>query len=188
MTAHRRAGDPPAWEVVARETLQDCRVFRVQRATARCPHTRDPHPFYTIDADSWVNVIATTGAGELVMVRQWRHGASKVTLEIPGGQIDPGESPQAAAVRELLEETGYRAASVRPLGHANPNPALFANRVHTFLAEGCERVAAVRNGPREETWVELVPESALPERLRAGDIDHALVIAALHWWRIDRDA
>lgn len=183
-----RGENPPAWEVVGREPLQDCRVFRVERALVRSPRGADTHPFYTIEAEGWVNVVATTAAGELVMVRQWRHGARQVTLEIPGGAIDPGESPEAAALRELLEETGFAAGRVRPLGAVNPNPALFGNRVYTYLAENCEHVSEVRNGPREETWVELVPERELPARLRAGQIDHALVIAALHWWRLHRDA
>jgi 8-oxo-dGTP pyrophosphatase MutT (NUDIX family) len=179
---------PPAWEVLGREPLQDCRVFRVHRATVRPPRSAHTHPFYTIAADHWVNVVATTAQGELVMVRQWRHGASKVTLEIPGGLIDPGELPETAAARELLEETGYAPQRIRPLGHVNPNPALFDNRVHTYLAEQCERVREVENGPLEETLVELVPAAELPARLRGGEIDHALVIAALHWWRLDQDA
>lgn len=188
MSGREARGDPPAWELLGREPLQDCRVFRVERALTRSPRGAGTHPFYTIEADAWVNVVATTSRGELVMVRQWRHGARKVTLEIPGGLIDLGESPAAAALRELLEETGFAAPGVRPLGAVNPNPALFGNRVHTYLAENCERVSEVRNGPREETRVELVPEHDLPARLRAGEVDHALVIAALHWWRLDRDA
>ena len=183
----RAVASPPAWEVLGREPLQDCRVFRVQRATVRSPHTANAHPFYTIESDPWVNVVAITPDDELVMVRQWRHGASKLTLEIPGGLVDPGESPEVAAARELLEETGFAPRSIRPLGHVNPNPALFGNRVHTYLAEHCERVREVQNGPLEETLVELVRAAELPARLRAGEIDHALVIAALHWWRLDQD-
>jgi ADP-ribose pyrophosphatase len=122
-----------------------------------------------------------------VMVRQYRHGSREVTLEIPGGIVDPGEEPAAAAARELIEETGYRAERVRPLGSLNPNPALFANRVHTFLAEDVERVTDVMNGPLEETVVELVPAAEVSERVLRGEIDHALVVAALHRWSLARE-
>jgi 8-oxo-dGTP pyrophosphatase MutT (NUDIX family) len=121
-------------------------------------------------------------------VRQYRHGSREITLEIPGGIIDPGEEPAEAAARELIEETGYQAAGVRSLGSLNPNPALFGNRVHTFLAENVELVGEVMNGPLEETVVELVPAHEVPERVRRGEIDHALVVAALHWWSLDREA
>jgi 8-oxo-dGTP pyrophosphatase MutT (NUDIX family) len=189
MSAPRKplSGAPPEWEVLSSEVLHDCRVFRVARATVRSPHTRATHPFFTIDADAWVNVVPTTARGELVMVRQWRHGARKLTLEIPGGLVDPGEAPETAAARELLEETGFAPQSVRRLGDVNPNPALFGNRVYTFLAENCERVGEVQNGALEDTRVELVPVRELPALLRAGEIDHALVIAALHWWQLDRE-
>lgn len=176
--------EPKAWRELERESLHDCRVFQVSRAWTQSPHDGRKHAFYRIDADDWVNVIPLTAADEVVMVRQFRHGSGATTLEIPGGIVDPGETPGAAAARELREETGYRAASVRALGAVNPNPALFGNRVHTYLAEGCQPEGAIENSATEETIVELVPRAEIPDRLRVGDIDHALVIAALHWWSL----
>ena len=79
--------DPPSWDVVEREELQDCAVFRVTRHLSRSPRTGTLHPFYGIEADPWVNVVPVTPSGEIVMVRQWRHGSGEVTLEIPGGMI-----------------------------------------------------------------------------------------------------
>ncbi len=177
-------GRPEAWELVETEEVASCAVFEVERAHARSPHTGAIHPFYRIRADRWCNIVPLTAAGEIVMVRQYRHGSRRVTLEIPGGIVDPGETPGDAAARELLEETGYRAARVEPLGVVNPNPALFGNSCHTFLARNVEKTSAISNSEVEETQVELVPRSRLRDRLRAGDIDHALVIAALHWFEI----
>jgi ADP-ribose diphosphatase len=172
--------DPPPWELVERELLQDCHVFRVTRSLARSPRTGVVHPFHTLDADAWVNVVALTPRDELVMVRQWRHGSREVTLEIPGGIVDPGEAPAQAAARELLEETGFGGGAAEPLGSANPNPALFGNRVHTFLIRGVTQQAPVQNGSTEETSVVLVPRVEIPELLRREVIDHALVVAALY--------
>jgi 8-oxo-dGTP pyrophosphatase MutT (NUDIX family) len=178
--------DVKDWEEVERELLQDCRVFTVSRMTSRSPHTGKAHPFYRIDSSDWVNVVALTPQDELVMVRQYRHGEGRVTLEIPGGLVDPGESAATAAARELLEETGYRAESVARLGVVNPNPALFGNRTETFVARGARRVAEIENGQTEETIVELVPRDRLRETLLAGRITSALVVAALYWFELER--
>jgi 8-oxo-dGTP pyrophosphatase MutT (NUDIX family) len=176
---------PEHWTEVGRELLCDCRVFDVSRCWTRSPKDGRTHAFYRIDAEDWVNVIPVTPEGEVVMVRQFRHGLGHVTLEIPGGIVDPGEEAEGAAARELREETGYRAGPVRFLGASNPNPALFGNRVHTYLAEGCVPEGEIQNSATEETQVVLIPRVEIPARLRAGEIDHALVIAALHWWQID---
>ena len=179
-------GHPRPWRVLVEDHLQHCKVFDVHRATMQSPTTGDTHPFYRIESPAWVNVVALTAAEELVMVRQFRHGARAVTLEIPGGLVDPGESPAEAAARELLEETGYRAGRLESLGSLNPNPALFGNRCHMQLALDCEWAGAIQNSETEETAVELLPLDALHETVRAGGIDHALVVAALYAFELWR--
>jgi 8-oxo-dGTP pyrophosphatase MutT (NUDIX family) len=173
---------PAAWPEIEREPLADCRVFTVSRSRARSPHTGGHHDFYRIDARDWVNIIPITEADEIVMIRQYRHGECAVTLEIPGGIVDPGESPAEAAVRELLEETGYRCAG-EPVatGVVNPNPALFGNRVHSFLAKGVRWEREIAGGETEDTHVELVPRADLDRLLREGRVSSALVVAAFHW-------
>lgn len=177
---------PKPWRAVETETLQECKVFSVGRTLSESPHTGEVHPFYRIDSGDWVNVVPVTPDDEIVMVRQFRHGSRDVTLELPGGLIDPGEAPHEAAERELLEETGFQGARVRRLGDVNPNPALFGNTCHTFLVESVVEVAPIRNGATEETVVELVPAARISELLGAGAITHALVVAGLFWWDLDR--
>jgi 8-oxo-dGTP pyrophosphatase MutT (NUDIX family) len=169
---------PRPWTTIERERIQSCRVFEVERIRARSPRTGRSHDFFGIDASDWVNVIPLTPDGRVVMVRQFRHGAGLVTLETPGGMVDPGESPEQAAARELLEETGYRAESLVPLGSVNPNPALFGNRLHAFFARDARRVTEIAGGETEETVVELLALPALRERVLEGEVDHALVVAA----------
>lgn len=162
--------------------LADCRVFSVSESTSVCPRTQDEHRFYFIETADWVNIVPITSDGEVVFIRQFRHGSEKITLEIPGGMVDPGEDPQVAAVRECLEESGYEAGSVESLGVLNPNPAIFPNRLHTYLAEDCRAVADIANTSTEHTEVVLVRYEDLPRLLESGEIDHALVVATL--WRV----
>ena len=179
---------PPAWRVVDEEHRQHCKVFDVHRATMESPRTGDAHPFYRIASPDWVNIVALTRDEHFVLVRQFRHGSRTVTLEIPGGLIDPGETPAEAAARELLEETGFRAGRLEDLGSINPNPALFSNRVHMQLALDCERVDVIRNDSTEHTTFELLPETRLREVVRQIGIDHALAVSALYAYEIWRDA
>jgi len=178
---------PRRWRALETEALQDCAVFRVSRTLTESPNTGERHSFFRIDSADWVNVVPVTSAGEIVMVRQYRHGLREVTLEIPGGMVDAGEAPADAAARELLEETGYRAARIEALGSVNPNPALFGNRLFAFAAHDCERVAEVANESTEETVVELVAPAQLRRLLREGRIDHGLVMAALYYFDLARE-
>ena len=172
--------DPKRWTIEKTELLQDCRVFSVSRTRTRSPQTGQPHSSFRIDSSDWANIVPITPEGEVVMVRQYRHGSNRVTLETPGGLVDSGETPAEAAAREMLEETGYRAREITPLGTVNPNPAFFGNRLHAFVARDSVRVAPIDNEEIEETVVEVVTREQLRRFVRDGAVDHGLVIAALY--------
>ncbi|MGH7151428.1 MAG: NUDIX hydrolase [Planctomycetota bacterium] len=169
---------PKPWRLVATERLASVRVFRIRGDWAVSPRTGQVSRFTILEGREWVNVVPFTDEGGLVMVRQYRHGAREVTLEIPGGIVDDGERPARTAARELREETGYRARSIVPLGWCWPNPATQTNRLHSFLALGCRRVGRVQPDEREDLEPVLVPFARVPSLVAKGEIRHALVLAA----------
>ena len=172
------------WQRLGDETLVRYKVFEVRKSRRRSPRTGKDIGFFLIDTPDWVNVIAVTTDDRLVLVRQFRHGSEHVSLEIPGGLIDPHEKdPALAAARELREETGYEAARIEPLGVMNPNPALFTNRCFVYLATGCRRVGDLEMDPGEDIEVITVPVAELDTLVRTGQIEHALVLAAIAFWR-----
>jgi 8-oxo-dGTP pyrophosphatase MutT (NUDIX family) len=172
------------WPQIGEETLARYKVFHVRKARRRSPRTGAEIGFFLLDTPDWVNVLPITDDGQVVMVRQWRHGCQRVTLEIPGGLIDPHETdPAAAAARELREETGFEAARLERLGVMNPNPSMMSNRCFAWLATGCRRAGDLRMDPGEDIEVVTVPLADLDRRIVAGEIEHAIVLATLSFWR-----
>jgi ADP-ribose diphosphatase len=169
------------WKRESSEQVADCRVFKVRRDVSADPRGGRSHDFYVIEAPDWINVIPLTVGGEVVLIEQYRHGTEEVSLEIPGGMVDAGETPKEAAARELLEETGYEASEVIFLGRTRPNPAIQDNWIHTFLARDAERVGEPRNDGTEHTVVRLAPLEQIPSLIAAGKITHSLVVVGFHW-------
>lgn len=144
--------------------------------------------FVVLGSPDWVNVVPLTADGRVVLIKQFRVGANGYTLEIPGGLVDPGELPIQAAAREMLEETGYASDDLVYLGKVNPNPALFENICHTFLARGVRRAADQALDEDEMIEVFTVPVGELPAMVRDGRIDHSLVVAALTFFWLNQGA
>jgi 8-oxo-dGTP pyrophosphatase MutT (NUDIX family) len=123
------------WRTIRSETLIKDRWINVRADHCVTSAGVEISPYYVLSYPDWVHVVAITEAGSLVLVRQYRHGAGKSFLELPGGVVDPADkSIEAAARRELLEETGFTAPRWQMVTSLHPNPATHTNRVHGLLA------------------------------------------------------
>ena len=172
------------WQWLGDEILTRHLVFEVRKSRRRSPRTGVDIDFFLIDTPDWVNVVALTVDDEIVLVRQFRHGSERDSLETPGGIMDPGETdPARSAARELREETGYEAAELECLGVMNPNPPMFTNRCHSYLATGCRKVGDLRMDPGEDIEVVTVPVDEIDDSIRRGEVYSAIVLASIALWR-----
>ncbi len=168
------------WTLLRSRTLYHNPIATMTEECRRDPRNGAEVPFFVLKFPDWVNVVPVTGDGRVVLVRQYRAGMDDMTLEIPGGTLDEGESdPATAARRELLEETGYEAGDLVYLGRVIPNPAIQGNFCHFYLGLNARRVAAQHLDPSEEMSVETVPLAHIRRMIADGEIVHALGILGL---------
>lgn len=167
---------------MSKEQLADCTVFTVHRERKRAGDREGT--FYVLEGGDWVNIIPLTTDGDVVMIEQYRHGSEEVTLEIPGGMVDAGEQPLAAARREMREETGFDSPDIEFLGRNAPNPAILRNHCYSFLAEDVEFFSPPSLDGNESIRTRLVPLRDIDGMIADGSITHALTIVAFYFFRL----
>ncbi len=137
--------------------------------------------YFVLEYPDWVNAIAVTKENKVILVRQYRHGADIVSLEIPGGVIDGDEDAETAVRRELLEETGYSFEQGELLVTLYPNPATSTNRTFTYLLTGGTKTHEQNLDEHEILNVEEYTIEEVKQLLLENKIDQALHTAALFY-------
>ncbi|MGD0475480.1 MAG: NUDIX hydrolase [Candidatus Velthaea sp.] len=123
-------------ELLATRRPYEGRVINIRVDTLRTP--RGEHSYEVVEHSGAVAVIAAPSPNQLVLVRQYRPALAMHTWEVCAGGIDPGEEPRDAALRELREETGLRARSIRPLWTAYSAPGFCTELLHFFVTDDFE--------------------------------------------------
>jgi ADP-ribose pyrophosphatase len=165
-------------ELIASRRMYEGHVVNVRVDTLRTP--RGEHSYEIVEHSGAVAVIAMPSPGELTLVRQFRAPLGTYTWEICAGGIDPGEEPVAAALRELREETGLRARSMRPLWTAYSAPGFCSELLHFFVTDDVEP-GATDFDEGEDIETRTFPLDELHAMIRADKLPDVKTQIAVMW-------
>lgn len=162
------------WEKISSKYIIKKNWATLRVDTCRMPNGTLIPDYYVLEYPNWVNAVALTEDNQVILVRQYRHAAEEVVLEIPGGCIEENESPEQAVRRELLEETGYEFKNVELISTLYANPATAKNKTYCYIAKGGKQIAEQQLDRGEEIDIELVSLDKLKELLLNNDFGQAL--------------
>lgn len=169
------------WKILSSEYLIRRPWLTARKDVLQFPDGRINPEFYVLEYPSWVNVIAITSDGRFVLVRQYRHGLGRMSTELCAGVVEEGEAPEAAARRELSEETGYTGGRWTLQCVISGNPSTTNNLTYCYLAEGVELTCSQHLEATESISVLTLTRSELLELMMSDDMKQSLMLAPL--WR-----
>jgi ADP-ribose pyrophosphatase len=162
------------WKVLESKHLFRQPWLNIRQEKCELPNGKQMDAYYILEYPSWVNAFAITKDNKVVMVKQYRHALGEIGIELPGGVVDDGESPEEAISRELLEETGYSFDSVEMIGKLAANPATANNYTYFFLARGGEQVAIQKLDETEDIEIVVFTMEEVKGLVRQQKISQAL--------------
>ena len=174
-----RNNEEMKWKTLSSKQLIDRPWMRVRCDKVQLPDGRVHEEYYVLSYPSWVNVIAETEEGDIILERQYRHGLDIVSTEICAGVMEEGETPLEAAQRELEEETGYTGGEWKEIMTVAPNPGVMDNLCHCFYAKRVRKTCEQHLDDTEDIDVLLCPKQEVKQMLIRGEFIQALMVAPL---------
>lgn len=165
------------WKLLKTEYLVDAPWLKVAKETCKLPNGKVIDDFYTLWQPDWVLILARTAEGKWVMTEQYRHGTGKIALEFPAGIIDKGETPEQAAIRELQEECGYKAATAKYLGAFPVNPDRHRGVFHVVFIDGVVKGGCTHFDSTEDIESLELSDEDLQKKMADGIFNHPLQMA-----------
>ena len=153
--------------------------FALRSNGYRLPDGAVKDPYYVVERPDAAIIFPLTASGEVILVRQYRPPLERMELGLPAGLVERGEDPEAAARRELAEETGFGGGDWEPLTALASSPSLKDNWAYLFLAVGVERIASPDLDEHERVEVVTVPVEDLAGMVFSGKIVSSSGVAAV---------
>ena len=168
-----------SYKILSSEYLFKRPWLTARRDKVQLPDGRINPEYYVLEYPTWINVTAITKDGQMVLVRQYRHGLQRTNFEIVAGCMEEGEQPIDAAKRELMEETGFGGGEWQEIMVISQNPSTSTNLTHCFLATSVERMGTQHLDATEDIEVYLFSQDEVRQMLERGDFVQALMVAPL---------
>jgi 8-oxo-dGTP pyrophosphatase MutT (NUDIX family) len=168
------------WELLSSEIVYEKKWLKLKEDACRLPDGRVLSPYLVVDVPGFCNVFVVTEQEEVVLVKQYRHAGGIVSVEMPGGMVDPGEDPGVTVLRELREETGYSSDQVELLYTMHPNPPLESNKAWFYLARNAKPNQTIALDPFEDIQVVLVPKAEFMRMLLNHEFTHGLQMGGMY--------
>lgn len=168
------------WKLLKSEYLFKRPWLTARRDTCQLPDGRVMNEYYVLEYPPFINVIAITKDGQMVLVRQYRHGLGRTCFELVAGCVEEGEEPVTAAKRELQEETGYTGGEWSEMMVFTCNASAMNNLSHSFLAIGVEKTDSQHLDATEDIEVYTFTQDEVKAMLLRGDFMQASMIAPLY--------
>jgi 8-oxo-dGTP pyrophosphatase MutT (NUDIX family) len=169
------------WQKLASRYLVKEKWATLRVDTVMLPNGTVKDDYFVLEYPDWATAVALTEAGKIILVRQYRHAADIVSLEVPGGVIDGDEGPEAGVKRELLEETGYTFKTCKLVAELYPNPATSNNVTFTYVLTGGIKTHEQHLDEHEILNVEEYTIDEVKLFIKDNKIAQALHVAALHY-------
>lgn len=169
------------WKTLSSSYLYQTPFGNLRKDTCELPDGQIIQDYYVNEYSDWVNAIVLTKNQQIVLVKQYRHGAQSSFLEVPAGKPEKDESYEEAIIREVQEETGYVSIN-QPilLGEFFVNPATQTNKVISYLITEAELVTEQNLADTEVIDVQLFDFNSMKQMIRSSEINHLFTVNAYY--------